>query len=68
MTQEEKAQIYGSLLNEHTKCFNEINRIKGESLDLNKVNQVLFCICTLMQTYDLKFLILSQYENPNQFH
>ena len=35
MTQEEKAQIYGSLLNEHTKCFNEINRIKGESLDLN---------------------------------
>lgn len=35
MTQEEKAQIYGSLLNEHTKCFNEINRIKGESLELN---------------------------------
>ena len=35
MTQEEKAQIYGSLLNEHTKCFNEINRIKAESLDLN---------------------------------
>lgn len=35
MTQEEKAQVYGSLLNEHTKCFNEINRIKGESLDLN---------------------------------
>lgn len=35
MTQEEKAQVYGSLLNEHTKCFNEINRIKAESLDLN---------------------------------
>ncbi len=35
MTQEEKAQIYGSLLNEHTKCFNEINRIKAESLELN---------------------------------
>ena len=35
MTQEEKAQIYGNLLNEHTKCFNEINRIKAESLDLN---------------------------------
>jgi hypothetical protein len=36
MTEEQKAQIYGSLLNEHTKCFNEINRIKGESLDLNR--------------------------------
>ena len=35
MTKEEKAQIYGMLLNEHTKCFNEINRIKAESLDLN---------------------------------
>ena len=35
MTQEEKAQIYGTLLNEHTKCFNELNRIKAESLDLN---------------------------------
>lgn len=35
MTKEEKSQIYGSLLNEHTKCFNEINRIKAESLDLN---------------------------------
>jgi hypothetical protein len=36
MTEEQKAQIYGSLLNEHTKCFNEINRIKSESLDLNR--------------------------------
>jgi hypothetical protein len=36
MTEEQKAQIYGSLLNEHTKCFNEINRIKGESLELNR--------------------------------
>lgn len=36
MTQEEKAQVYGSLLNEHTKCFNEINRIKSESLELDK--------------------------------
>ena len=35
MRQEEKAIIYGNLLNEHTKCFNEINRIKGESLELN---------------------------------
>lgn len=35
MNQEQKAQIYGNLLNEHTKLFNEINRIKGESLELN---------------------------------
>ena len=39
MTQEEKAQIYGSLLNEHTKLFNEINRIKGESLELTREQQ-----------------------------
>jgi hypothetical protein len=36
MTEEQKAQIYGSLLNEHTKCFNEINRIKADSLELNR--------------------------------
>ena len=36
MTEEQKSQIYGQLLNEHTKCFNEINRIKGESLELNR--------------------------------
>jgi len=36
MTTEQKAQVYGNLLNEHTKCFNEINRIKGESLELNQ--------------------------------
>jgi hypothetical protein len=36
MTTEQKAEVYGNLLNEHTKCFNEINRIKGESLELNR--------------------------------
>jgi hypothetical protein len=36
MNDEQKAQVYGSLLNEHTKYFNEINRIKGDSLDLNR--------------------------------
>lgn len=35
MTEEQKAQVYGNLLNEHTKYFNEINRIKAESLELN---------------------------------
>jgi hypothetical protein len=39
MTEEQKAQIYGSLLNEHTKLFNEINRIKGESLELTREQQ-----------------------------
>jgi hypothetical protein len=36
MTEEQKAQVYGNLLNEHTKCFNEINRIKGDNLELNR--------------------------------
>lgn len=36
MTEEQKAQTYGNLLNEHTKYFNQINRIKAESLDLNQ--------------------------------
>lgn len=36
MTEEQKAQVYGNLLNEHTKHFNQINRIKAESLDLNQ--------------------------------
>jgi hypothetical protein len=39
MTEEQKAGVYGNLLNEHTKCFNEINRIKGESLELNQEQQ-----------------------------
>lgn len=36
MTEEQKAQAYGNLLNEHTKYFNQINRIKAESLELNQ--------------------------------
>ena len=36
MTEEQKAQVYGDLLNQHTKYFNEINRIKADSLDLNE--------------------------------
>jgi Spy/CpxP family protein refolding chaperone len=36
MNDEQKAQVYGSLLNEHTKYFNEINRIKADNLDLNR--------------------------------
>lgn len=36
MTEDQKAQIYGNLLNEHTKCFNEINLVKAQSLELNR--------------------------------
>jgi hypothetical protein len=35
MTEQQKANLYGSLLNEHTKLFNEINLIKSENLELN---------------------------------
>lgn len=35
MTEDQKAQIYGNLLNEHTKLFNEINLIKAQNIDLN---------------------------------
>lgn len=40
MTQEQKSQLYGQLLNEHTKYFNEINRIKSESLELNREQKI----------------------------
>jgi hypothetical protein len=36
MTNEQKAQQYGELLNEHTRLGNRINSIKGESIDLNQ--------------------------------
>lgn len=36
MTQQEKSQAYGSLLNEHTRLHNMINEIKGQNIDLNK--------------------------------
>lgn len=36
MTQEQKAQMYGQLLNEHTRNHNRINEIKGSSIDLSK--------------------------------
>lgn len=30
-----KADLYGQLLNEHTRLSNQISSIKGESIDLN---------------------------------
>jgi hypothetical protein len=36
MTNEQKAQVYNQLMFEHTKLSNQINSIKGESIDLNQ--------------------------------
>ena len=36
MTQEEKAQQYGNLLNQHTRIGNQISEIKGQDIELNK--------------------------------
>ena len=33
MTEEQKAQMYGQLLNQHTKLHNKINEIKGQNID-----------------------------------
>jgi len=35
MTQEEKAQQYGNLLNQHTRISNMISEIKGQDIELN---------------------------------
>lgn len=35
MTEQQKATLYGSLLNEHTKLFNEISLIKSQNLEMN---------------------------------
>jgi|694.fasta_scaffold46509_8 hypothetical protein len=35
ISNEQKAQIYGQLLNDHTRLHNQINEIKGQNLELN---------------------------------
>jgi hypothetical protein len=35
LSNEQKAQIYGQLLNDHTRLHNQINEIKGQNLELN---------------------------------
>lgn len=35
MTEQQKATLYGNLLNEHTKLFNQISLIKSENLEMN---------------------------------
>jgi hypothetical protein len=39
MNMEQKAQRYNYLLGEHTKISNQIQSIKGESIDLNSSQQ-----------------------------
>ena len=39
MTNEQKAQVYNQLMFEHTVLSNQINTIKGESIDLNPEQQ-----------------------------
>lgn len=34
MTEQQKASLYGQLLNEHTRLHNRINEIKGQNLEL----------------------------------
>jgi hypothetical protein len=36
ISNEQKAQIYGQLLNDHTRLHNQINEIKGQNIDLNQ--------------------------------
>jgi hypothetical protein len=36
MNESQKAELYGQLLNEHTRLHNKINEIKGQSIDLNR--------------------------------
>ena len=35
MTQEQKAQMYGNLLNEHRRISNKISDVKSENFELN---------------------------------
>ena len=36
MNTTQKAQMYGDLLNQHTRLGNKISEIKGQSIDLSK--------------------------------
>lgn len=36
MTEQQKAQAYGELLNEHTRIGNKISEIKGQDYELNQ--------------------------------
>jgi hypothetical protein len=36
MNETQKAEIYGQLLNDHTRLHNQIQEIKGQNLELNQ--------------------------------
>jgi hypothetical protein len=36
MNEQEKARVYGELLNEHTRLHNKINEIVGQNIELSK--------------------------------
>lgn len=36
MTEHQKADAYGQLLNEHTRIGNKVNEIKGQNIELSK--------------------------------
>jgi hypothetical protein len=39
MNDQQKADQYGKLLNEHTKLGNQVSEIKGESIEMNSSQQ-----------------------------
>jgi hypothetical protein len=39
MTEQQKADAYGQLLNEHTRIGNKVAEIKGQSIELTKEQQ-----------------------------
>lgn len=36
MTEQQKAEVYGELLNEHTRIGNKVAEIKGQNIELSK--------------------------------
>jgi hypothetical protein len=40
MNENQKAQKYGELLNEHTRVSNKIQEIKGQSIELSKQQEL----------------------------
>jgi hypothetical protein len=39
MTEQQKAVLYGQLLNEHTRLGNKISEIKGQDIEMNQKQQ-----------------------------
>jgi hypothetical protein len=41
MTETQKANVYGQLLNQHTRLYNQINEIKSQDMDFKQRRQVM---------------------------